>query len=187
MAAPERPFNREEDYYASILGQTKYLPSKPCNRKERYWDAIAEQTKGMKADIKQNADDIDALEARMDAAEDEIDDLGEDIDDINERIDDIEISLATKQDTLTAGENITITNNVISSTGGSNYTAGTNISIVDNVISNTQDISGKLDTTTFNTRVDGLTFLRLTQAEYDALTTKDANTFYIIVESNEEY
>ena len=43
-------------------------------------------------------------------------------------------------------------------------------------------LAEKVATTTFETRTDGLTFLRLTQAEYDALTTKDANTFYIIEE-----
>lgn len=45
--------------------------------------------------------------------------------------------LATKQNTLTAGANITIENNVISSTasGGTTYTAGDNIDITNDVIS----------------------------------------------------
>lgn len=47
-----------------------------------------------------------------------------------------EENLAGKQDTLTAGENITIENGVISATD-TTYTAGTNITIVDGVISAT--------------------------------------------------
>lgn len=52
--------------------------------------------------------------------------------------------LATKQDTLTAGANITISNGVISATGGgSSYTAGSGISISNDVISlNPQVIEG---------------------------------------------
>lgn len=44
-------------------------------------------------------------------------------------------AVAGKQDTLTAGENITIENNVISATGGATYTAGDNITIENDVIS----------------------------------------------------
>lgn len=44
--------------------------------------------------------------------------------------------LATKQDTLTAGNNVSIANNVISATD-TTYTAGTNITITNNVISAT--------------------------------------------------
>ena len=44
-------------------------------------------------------------------------------------------AVAGKQDTLTAGENITIENNVISSAGGATYTAGDNITIENDVIS----------------------------------------------------
>lgn len=45
------------------------------------------------------------------------------------------------------------------------YTAGTNISIENNVISTSFDIN----------------FVKLTQAEYDALETKDENTMYVII------
>ena len=68
-----------------------------------------------------------------------------------------------KQDTLTAGENITIENNVISSTGGGEtYTAGNNITIENNVISATvPDIS---DLATKQELSDGL------DAKQDTLT-----------------
>lgn len=61
--------------------------------------------------------------------------------------------LSGKQDVLTAGENITIVDNVISSTGGSTYTAGTGIDITGDVINvdtttiaTKSDLSGKQDT-----------------------------------------
>lgn len=53
-------------------------------------------------------------------------------------IKDVQSEVNGKQDELTAGENITIEDNVISSTGGgggSTYTAGTGIDITNNVIS----------------------------------------------------
>ncbi len=54
-------------------------------------------------------------------------------------IKDVQSEVNGKQDELTAGENITIENNVISATGGggggSTYTAGDGIEIVNNVIS----------------------------------------------------
>ena len=60
----------------------------------------------------------------------------------------IEPTLINKQDQLIAGENITISGNVISSIGGgSSYTAGTGIDITNDVIS----VTGKVDTTTYNT------------------------------------
>ena len=58
--------------------------------------------------------------------------------------------VATKQDTLIAGSNITISGNVISATGGgggSSYTAGDGIDITNDVIS----VTGKVDTLTYNT------------------------------------
>ena len=70
----------------------------------------------------------------------------EDIEDINytllqdgEAISDLQEAMPYKQDKLTAGDNITIENNVISATGGgSEYTAGDGIDITDGVISNTE-------------------------------------------------
>ena len=71
----------------------------------------------------------------------------------------VDTALNTKQNTLIAGENITITNNTISSTGGGSITqedldlkqntlvAGTNISISGNTISSTGGITqAQLDT-----------------------------------------
>lgn len=58
--------------------------------------------------------------------------------------------VATKQDTLIAGSNITISGNVISATGGgggSSYTAGDGIDITNDVIS----VTGKVDTSTYET------------------------------------
>lgn len=49
----------------------------------------------------------------------------------------VDAELLSKQDTLTAGDNIQITNNVISATD-TTYTAGTGIDITNGVISNTQ-------------------------------------------------
>lgn len=84
--------------------------------------------------------------------------------------------------------------------GGSAPEGEVDITLTETSISDgttTLDISGKQDKSTLetdvsskgfikeetvNTRLDGLTFKRLTQSAYDALTTKDANTFYIIVE-----
>lgn len=63
--------------------------------------------------------------------------LGNDIDPESSTYEDLIKRLAAKQDTLTAGKNITIENNVISSTGGggSDLEAGDNITIKDGVIS----------------------------------------------------
>jgi len=71
-------------------------------------------------------------------------------------------ALETKQDTLTAGENITIDeNNVISAVGGgSTYTAGNGIDITDNtisidtdVIATQNDLSGKQDILTAGSNI----------------------------------
>ena len=54
-------------------------------------------------------------------------------------LDTVRTAVQGKQDRLTAGENITIENNVISATGGGgqSYVAGSGINITGNVISNT--------------------------------------------------
>lgn len=114
-----------------------------------------------------------------------------------------------KQDTLVSGTNIKTINNEsilgsgnIDIQGGSNYTAGEGIDITNDVIS----VTGKVDTTAITTSVTsastdsqvpsakavndklgGLSLVKLTQAEYDALETKDPNTLYIIVKSEPKH
>lgn len=80
--------------------------------------------------------------------------------------------------------------------GGSSYSAGTGIDITNDVIS----VTGKVDTSAITTSVTssstdaqvpsakavndklgGLSIVKLSQSEYDALTTKDSNTLYVIV------
>lgn len=98
---------------------------------------------------------------------------------------------------LSAGTNITIVDNVISAEGGggSSYTAGDGIDITNDVIS----VTGKVDTSAITTSVTssstdaqvpsakavndklgGLSIVKMTQSEYDALATKDSNTLYVI-------
>ena len=116
-----------------------------------------------------------------------------------------------KQDTLVSGTNIKTINNEsilgegnIDIQGGSNYTAGEGIDITNDIIS----VTGKVDTsyvkdvektvaramndlnerTTANTTaLGGLSLVKLTQAEYDALETKDPNTLYIIVKGDPKH
>lgn len=61
------------------------------------------------------SDDVSALDGRLDTAEDNIILL-------DGRLDIVEETLPNKQNTLTAGDNITIKNNVISASGGSSMT-----------------------------------------------------------------
>ena len=113
-----------------------------------------------------------------------------------------------KQDALSAGTGISITDNVISATGGgTSYTASSGISITNDEISTrigsglryTQD--GTLEVNSTNAIASGNTQVPLsyvvhsyinnncvlkskiwcgTQSEYDAITTKDAETLYLI-------
>ena len=98
----------------------------------------------------------------------------------NKITEDISTVLEGKQDKLTAGDNITIENNIISATD-TQYTAGTNITISEqNVISAVVDANGKVPITT-------LPIVQLTQAEYDALVqagTVNSNTLYLIEEES---
>lgn len=118
-------------------------------------------------------------------------------------------SVSGKQDTLSAGTNITIVDNVISATGGggTSYTPSSGISITNNEISTrigsglryAQD--GTLEVNSTNAIASGNTQVPLsyvvytyiknncmmksqiwcgTQAEYDAITTKDNNVIYLI-------
>lgn len=77
----------------------------------------------------------------------------------------------------TAGENITIENNVISSTGGiSNID---NITITENADEEIQTIA------VLDSKTNGANkFWTGTSAEYNAIATKDANTFYYITDDN---
>ena len=113
-----------------------------------------------------------------------------------------------KQDALSAGTGISITDNVISATGtGTSYTASSGISITNDEISTrigsglryTQD--GTLEVNSTNSIASGNTQVPLsyvvhsyinnncvlkskiwcgTQSEYDAITSKDAETLYLI-------
>lgn len=69
------------------------------------------------------SDDVGALDGRLNSAEDDIDNLENDVDSL-------ETTLSNKQDSLTAGNNITIVDNVISASGG------------DDVYSNTERVVG---------------------------------------------
>ena len=119
-------------------------------------------------------------------------------------------AVSGKQDTLSAGTNITIVDNVISATnGGTAYSASSGINISNNEISTkiggglryTQD--GTLEVNSTNAIASGNTQVPLsyvvytyvnnncmmksqiwcgTQAEYDAITTKDNNVIYLIHE-----
>lgn len=95
--------------------------------------------------------DLDAVEGDL---EDEVSDRQDADDILSGRIDDAEIAIAGKQDTLTAGANITIESNEISATD-TTYTAGTGLdltgtefSIDDTVIATKQDLEGKQDSLT---------------------------------------
>jgi hypothetical protein len=119
-------------------------------------------------------------------------------------------SVSGKQDTLSAGTGIDITNNVISATGGGvSYSASSGINISNNEISTkigsglryTQD--GTLEVNSTNAIASGNTQVPLsyvvysyvnnncmlktqiwcgTQAQYDAITNKDSETLYLIHE-----
>ena len=80
--------------------------------------------------------------------------------------------------------------------GGSSYSAGTGIDITNDVISVSGVVMSSAITTSVtssstdaqvpsakavNDKLGGLNLVKLTQAEYDALATKDSNTLYVIV------
>ena len=87
----------------------------------------------------------------------------------------VNTSLGLKQDTLIAGNNITIENNVISATGGSmdssNYYTKAEVDASLNL---------KADKTQLE---EYAKVVELTQAEYNALTTKETDTLYIITDA----
>lgn len=87
----------------------------------------------------------------------------------------VNTSLSLKQDTLIAGNNITIENNVISATGGSmdssNYYTKAEVDASLNL---------KADKTELE---EYAKVVELTQAEYNALATKETDTLYIITDA----
>ena len=116
----------------------------------------------------------------------------------------VDTALSGKQATLISGTNIkTINNesilgsgNIDIQGGGASYSAGTGIDITNNVIS----VSGVVETSAITTSVTsastdsqvpsakavydklgGLSIVKLTQSEYDSLSTKDNSTLYVIV------
>ena len=89
----------------------------------------------------------------------------------------VDASLALKQDVLTAGTNITITNNVISATGGS---GGSSIDD-QNVSTNTTYSSSKIE----SELEDRPEYVELTQAQYDVLPAaqKTNSSVYVITDA----
>ena len=106
-------------------------------------------------------------------------------------------ALSEKQDTLSAGTGINITDNVISATGGgggTSYSAGTGIDITNDVISVSGVVmssavtsavtSGSTDVVTSGGVYDqlgGMKIVKLTESEYAALVTKYDDTLYCVV------
>ena len=90
-------------------------------------------------------------------------------------------TLNGKQDTLSAGTNITISGNVISAEGGvtpqefSAYTASTDSRLAEDEEVTAAGINA------VNDKFGGLSLVKLTQAQYDALAVKDNNVLYIII------
>lgn len=97
--------------------------------------------------------------------------------------DDTDDKLALKQDVLTPGTGITIVDNVISSTGGgtTNYTDLSNKPQIGGV-----ELSGNKTLSALgiapSTALGGMTLWKGTTTQYNAITTKSANTLYIITE-----
>ena len=102
--------------------------------------------------------------------------------------------LSTKQNTLVAGQNISIVGNVISATGGGgsgeSYTkaeSDAKYQVKGNYLTQHQPlktINNQVISGTGNITInEGNNVIELTQAEYDALTTKDLNALYIITDA----
>lgn len=115
-------------------------------------------------------------------------------------------ALNGKQDALVSGTNIKTINNesilgsgnidIQGGGGGSSYSAGTGIDITNDVISVSGVVMSSAITTSIassstdaqvpsakavNDKLGGLSLVKLTQSEYDALATKDNSTLYVIV------
>ena len=135
--------------------------------------------------------------------------------DIDKKVNDLNTSISTKQNTLTAGSNISITQTtdalVINTKDvyskaeidskvttlqnskqdtlvpGTNLIEGDNVTITKDTTSGKITISALADLTEILNRISalekqlgGYTLKSVTQSEYDSLTTKDANTLYLI-------
>ena len=107
--------------------------------------------------IKAVEDDIDEVDGDVSILSNDVESLQTTVSGLGEDVELLQSQMAGKQDTLTAGENITIdANNVISAVGGgSTYTAGNGIDITNDTISvdttvvaTQNDLSGKQDTLT---------------------------------------
>ena len=133
--------------------------------------------------------EVDELIADIDLSEIE-DRITEDEEVTSAGLNALNESLSEKQDTLIAGDNITISGNVISATGGGSITvdsaldSGSTNPVENRVIYNKIDEVEQVTAAGLNAvndKFDGLKLKKLTQAEYDALTTKDSNTLYIVI------
>ena len=99
----------------------------------------------------------------------------------------ISTALNAKQNTLVAGDNISISGNVISASGGaasSAITSGDTNAVAGGAVYSKFDEVEQVTAAALNALNDnfgGLKLVKLTQSEYDALTTKDSNTLYVIV------
>lgn len=101
----------------------------------------------------------------------------------------ITAAVSGKQDTLVAGDNITISGNVISADGGggsasSAITSGDTNPVQGGVL---YDKFDEVESVTaaalnlLNTNMGGLKFVKLSQQEYDDLAVKDSSTMYVII------
>ena len=101
----------------------------------------------------------------------------------------VETALSGKQDTLSAGTGIEISGNVISATGGggtvsSAITSGDTNAVAGGAVYDKIDEVEQVTAAALNELNDKITpTVELTQAEYDALTVKDPNTYYIITDA----
>jgi hypothetical protein len=96
----------------------------------------------------------------------------------------IDEAISGKQDTLSAGTGINITDNVISATGmtaESAFTAHTADATIHVTSADKTSWNGAAtNASNAVTALGGLSLVKLTQAQYDNLLTKDSNTLYVI-------
>ena len=98
----------------------------------------------------------------------------------------ISTALNAKQNTLVAGDNISISGNVISASGGaasSAITSGDTNAVAGGAVYSKFDEVEQVTAAALNALNDnfgGLKLQKITQSAYDSLVTKDANTLYVI-------
>lgn len=133
------PTAQNGDY--AIVGATDSVwvwDSDTSDWKDTHSAGTVQSVNGQTGVVVLDAEDINALVgSTTDTVQNHLVSLRNDLGDLGDDVDALETTVAGKQDTLTAGNNITISGSTISATD-TTYTAGTGISIVDNVISNTQ-------------------------------------------------